>query len=690
MLSRLQNLAIQWLPFLEKHSWEFPHKLNNETCYVYGTGYESWGVWAHLNGNLLLAETLHWDQKLFINDKTKFKDLETRKKIAIGMFRYALAYHTTGDFVGAGGTRWGGEPNDGLGKEGYNNWHSPLWVAFLAEVYFTLEEYLSTDLKNRFLKAVIHDADVQTQLNISNFDGEAEENNKASHPESNAWKACLLLLARQLSPAHPHVKAWQELENRLWISSFATPNDAQNTETINGKAIKDLAIGNHMTNSFNIVHHRFLHPCYMIFPLLSRLQGARFSNIFKNEYPKEAAFREEDVLARLTPFLMEGRVIYPAGQDWPRWSYGQFYLLPVLMYRHRFLGQDYTKEMEGLIKTRETDLSDSHDSSFVIHRFGDLLKNSAWEAHRFESDAAASLIQAIQILKSDNKNSTTQTKRETETICYEPLAKTAYLKRTQSFFSISARANNGPGQLTIVSNNNPHLLEWRKNGNPQVARLHGIGDLQKDVVDQDRFQLIDKDSFAGFYQILHSKESFKLPSFKMLVNAGVLPKKELMVVRQKTISQCFTAASKIQMHVWRFTQSPHNQWVRNITFKDGLINLTADIVTEQSINSPWVCVDGELTLSLPKNQVFQSWFLSQGPHHHDATGIAWFELSVMVPIDPQARIAPNQVFGDSAIVASLSNQPIDAKVKLNESSTEFYFNDNENWELTETPNLIKK
>jgi hypothetical protein len=428
----------------------------------------------------------------------------------------------------------------------------------------------------------------------------------------------------------------------------------------------------------------------MIFPLLSRLQGARFSQRFGCEYPQEAAFREEEVLARLTPFLMDGRVIYPAGQDWPRWSYGQFYLLPILVYRQKFLGQDYSQEIAGLIKTRETDLADSHDFSFVIHRYGDLLKNSAWEAHRFESDAAASLIQAIQILKSENKNSIAQPKKEAQAICYEPLAKTAYLKRAQSFFAISARANTGPGQLTIVSSRNPHLLEWRNNGNPKVVRLHGIGGLQKDVLELDRFQLIGNDSFASFYQMIHSKEGYKLPSFKMMINAGVLPKKELMVVRQKVISQCFTAASKIQMHVWKFTQSPHNQWVRKITFNNGTINLTSDIVTEQTINSPWVCIDGELCLSLPKNQPFQTWHLSQGPHYEDKTGITWFELSVEVPVDPQERIEPNRVIGDSAIIASLSNHPIDASVTLNANSTEFHFNENENWELSETPHLVKK
>jgi hypothetical protein len=690
MLSRLQNLAIQWLPFLEKHSWQFPQKLNNEECFVYGTGYESWGLWAHLNGNLFLAESLSWDEKIFENDSTKFKNFETRKKIAVGMFRYALAYHTTGDFVGAGGTRWGGEPSDGQGKEGYNNWHSPLWVAFLAEVYFTLEKFLTPDLKERFLKVVLHDADIQTQLNISSFDGEAEENTKASHPESNAWKACLLLLARQLSPAQPNVKTWQNLENRLWVSSFAAPNDTQNETNINGQAIKDLAIGNHITNTFNVVHHGFLHPCYMIFPLLSRLQAARFSQRFNLEYPKEAAFREEEVLARLTPFLMDGRVIYPAGQDWPRWSYGQFYLLPILLYRNCFLGQNYSTEIEGLIKTRETDLADSHDHSFVIHRYGDLLKNSAWEAHRFESDAASSLIQAIQILKSENKSSKVQQKKEADVICYEPLAKTVYLKRSQSFFGVSARAFDGPAQLTIVSKKNPHLLEWRNNGNPQLSRLHGIGELKKDFIEQDRFKLIGNDSFAAFYQIIHSKEGFKLPSFKMTINAGVLPKKELILVRQKAISQCFTAASKIQMHVWKFTQSPHNHWARKITFNNGEFNLTSDIVTEQTINSPWVCVDGELCLTLPKNQSFQTWHLSQGSHHEDKTGITWFELSVMVPIDPQERIEPGRIFGDSAIIASLSNHPIDAEVILKDHSTIFNLGSVDSWELSETPNLIKQ
>jgi hypothetical protein len=689
MLQRLQVLALKWFPFLEKHIWDYPIKLQKEECIVYGTGYESWGLWAHLNATLFIAESLSWDDSLFANDKTKFKSFETRKSAAIAMFRYALGYHTTGDFVGAGGTRWGGEPSDGIGKEGYNNWHSPLWVAFLAEVYLTLEPQLDKNLKDRFLKAVVHDADVQTQLNINNFDGEAEENKKASHPESNAWKACLLLLARYLAPSNANVSKWQELENRLWVSSFARPFDEKNTEKINGKSIQELVFGNHITNTFNIVHHGFLHPCYMIFPLLSRLQAARFSTKFAMPYPNEAAFHEEEVLARLTPFIMNGRVIYPAGQDWPRWSYGQFYLLPILIYRDLNLGQDFSEEIKGLIHTRETDASHSNNSSFVIHRYGELLNKSAWEAHRFESDAAASLVQAIQILKTQTKNQQKKSKTFAEPICFEPLAKTAYLKRKSSFFSMSARACEGPSQLLAINEKDPHLLEWRNNGCPQAIRLHGIGSLKKDVIENDRFQLMGDSTIASYFEIQHSKESYKLPSFKMLVNAAVLPDNDIMFVKQKVIANCYSAASKISMHVWKFTQSPHNNWQRKITFQNGEINLNSKIVIEQEIKSPWVCVDNDFYLTLPKNQPHQSWFITQGNHHDDNTGISWFEIFVKVTTNPQTKYIPQQLIGESAITVSFTKQPMDAKVTMNDQNTIFQLTKDEFWNLTTEPKLEK-
>ncbi len=689
MLQRLQTLALKWFPFLEQHTWPYPINLQNEECIVYGTGYESWGLWAHLNATLFLAESLSWDQSLFENDNTKFKNFETRKKTALAMFRYALGYHTTGDFVGAGGTRWGGEPSDGVSKEGYNNWHSPLWVAFLAEIFFTLEPYLNKNLKDRFLKSVIHDADVQTKLNISNFDGEAEENKKASHPESNAWKACLLLLARHLSPQNANVSKWHALENRLWVSSFARPMDENNQEKINDKMIKELTIGNHITNSYNIVHHGFLHPCYMIFPLLSRMQAARFSSKFNQPYPKEAGFHEEEVLARLTPFILNGRVIYPAGQDWPRWSYGQFYLLPILIFRKLNLGQDFTEEINGLIQTRETDASSSNNNSFVIHRYGALLDKSAWEAHRFESDAAASLVQAIQILKSEPKLKQNISKSIAEPICYEPLAKTAYLTRDSKFFSMSARACEGPGQLLAVNKKNPHLLEWRNNGCPQAIRLHGIGGLKKDVIENDRFQLLENKSLACYFEIQHSKESYKLPSFKMLVNAAILPENDIMLVRQKIVANCYTATSKISMHVWRFTQSPHNNWQRKITFQNGILNLNAKTIINQEIKSPWVCIDNDLCLTLPKNQSNQSWFITQGNHQDDNTGISWFEIFVKVAIEPQTKYAPHQIIGDSAIIVSFANLSSIGEISLNNDTTLFHLANNESWNLSMEPALKK-
>lgn len=688
MLQQLQTLALKWLPFLEQHTWQYPNKLDDAECIVYGTGYESWGLWAHINATLFIAESLSWDQTLFEKIKTKFEKFETRKATAIAMFRYALAYHTTGDFEGAGGTRWGGEPSDGVSKEGYNNWHSPLWVAFLAEVYFTLEPYLDEKLKERFLKAVIHDADVQTQLNLNNFDGEAEEIKKSSHPESNAWKACLLLLARALAPLHKNASKWQTLENRLWISSFARPMDQSNQEKINDQKIMDLTIGNHITDTFNIVHHGFLHPCYMIFPLLSRLQAARFSKKFNLPYPKEAAHHEEEVLARLTPFILNGRVIYPAGQDWPRWSYGQFYLLPILIYRNLVFGQDFTDEINGLIQTRQIDASYSHNSSFVIHRFGELLNKSAWEAHRFESDAAASLIQSIQIIKAAPNITQNRPKTIANAICFEPLAKTAYLTRGTKFFSMSARSYEGPGQLLAINAKNPHLLEWRKNGCPQVVRLNGIGSLKKDIIENDRFNLIDNKTLACYFEMQHSKENYKLPSFKMTVNAAVLPDSDTMFVRQKITANCFTTASKISMHVWRFTQSPHNHWRRKITFQNGALEINAKDIVNQEIKSNWVCVDSDLFLTLPSNQTHQTWYISQNNYQDDNTGVSWFEIFVKVSTDEQIKYAPNQIVGDSAIIISF-NPTISSKINLNSESTLFQLSEKESWNLTTEPTLFK-
>jgi len=142
------------------------------------------------------------------------------------------------------------------------------------------------------------------------------------------------------------------------------------------------------------------------------------------------------------------------------------------------------------------------------------------------------------------------------------------------------------------------------------------------------------------------------------------------------------------MHVWRFTQSPHNHWRRKITFQNGALEINAKDIINQEINSNWVCVDSDLFLTLPSNQTHQTWYISQNNYQDDNTGVSWFEIYVKVSTDEQIKFAPNQIVCDSAIIVSF-NPTLLSKVKLHNESTLFQLSEKESWNLTTEPTLLK-
>jgi hypothetical protein len=64
-------------------------------------------------------------------------------------------------------------------------------------------------------------------------------------------------------------KGWQKLGTRLWASSFAMPEDDTSDIELDGKPLSSLINGSHLTETGAVIHHQFLHPCYMTFSLLS-------------------------------------------------------------------------------------------------------------------------------------------------------------------------------------------------------------------------------------------------------------------------------------------------------------------------------------------------------------------------------------------------------------------------------------
>ncbi|MFW6060381.1 MAG: hypothetical protein ACODAQ_09375 [Phycisphaeraceae bacterium] len=672
LIEPLQRMGAQWLHFLEAQSWDWPHALDGEPCRVYGTGFSSWGAWAQLNGALLLAESITWPDALFTDAPARYRTVEARVSEALALLRYGVGYHATGEFDGASDNRWGGEPRAAEEKEGYDNWHSPLWTCFLAEVMFAMEPHVPEALKRRVVRAVEHDADVQASLGLFNFDGHAADDPQrgGSHPESNAWKAALLALARGLcGKDHSSAPAWYERELRLWASSFAMPGDEQSEETCDGRRVGELVVGSHMAPTGTIIHHRFLHPCYSVFSLLPRVQAARFCARFGMDYPEAAARHEALAWARLEQMILPGRVIYPAGKDWPRWIYGQMYLLPIAAHRMIVDGQDHRPMLEALIETRRRDAEASSDGSLILHRFGALPEMHMWQAHRFESDAVSSLAQTVAILRNGAAGAgrAAQPAVSVSARCHEPLAKTTYERRLSGFFAISGRACQGPAQLTVVPASSPHMLEWAGNGTMSLELRNLIHPVAHSMVLDTEVAAGDGErGFAGRIELDYGSGRLAPPQYVGRILAGVDAERDWMLVHQEVTARAYAFADRIALHTWRIAQEVHNGNRRRLTFEGGALDVPAGCAFDRDLESRWVCVDDGLCLSLPSDSGL-SWHLSQPAVKQNEQplsserrpiGIAWLELAVVTQRPRDARTRAGERLAAASVMVCPAAEPV--------------------------------
>jgi hypothetical protein len=496
---------------------------------------------------------------------------------------------------------------------------------------------------------------VQARLGRHVFDGAADElEGRISRPESAAWKASLLTLARGLLPDHEDAPRWWSRERELWATALATAEDAASERVLDGAPLRDLAIGHHITPTRTVIHHKFLHPCYMVFPLFSHMQAARFCGRFGISYPEAAAFNEADVFARLMQFLMPGRLVYPAGKDWPRWAYGQAYLLPLLAHRMDADGIDCSEQLAALVTTRERDAQACPDGSMVMHRFPALLRNNPWDAQRYETDMVASLAQTVAILGADAPSGRPAQEPVPVSPCYEEaIGKTVYLRRPHAAFAMSARAYDGPVQLTAVRAGDPNLLEWRGNGAldvPLRSRPRGKSLVETHVWAAEH----GEDGFTAWADLVFGRSPFSGPLVRGDVAGHVPAGQDLLAVYQRIEALGHAPIMDIRMHTWRFAQEVHNGRRRTLTHRSGALQVEAGKKLSTTIDSPYVCVDERLTLCAADGAGGDSvWRVEQpAARQDDERGVGWVTVW-LTPREPHAgRTEPGEVLAESVCVVT--------------------------------------
>jgi hypothetical protein len=227
-------------------------------------------------------------------------------------------------------------------------WQSALWASQLGHAAWLMWKELDPSIRSTVRDVIESEADRFIGYKVPYWNGKGGD----TKAEENAWNASVLAVAVAMMPHHPNARVWKEKCSELMVSAFATKEDMQNEEVIDGRRVKDWIKGYNAREDGSVVNHGFIHPDYM-------------GNIFKNLRPyviqplagqtvPEAADFNLDLVYRCLvtrhwpspPYRKPGgtiyvpgkaRIYYPREADWGTYDYVEFYLVDTHVH---FFGQD--------------------------------------------------------------------------------------------------------------------------------------------------------------------------------------------------------------------------------------------------------------------------------------------------------------------------------------------------------------
>lgn len=298
-------------------------------------------------------------------------------RVALGMLRYSLATHLTGDqdLTDGDGTRWG---------------HT--WISILGiERMFVGIEAIDTALtaQDRAQLRMVLLSEAEYQLSEPVHAGIKPPENK---PESNAWNGALLLRVSMMYPDAPQADAFRQKGTEYLINAISIPEDATDNTLVEGKPVKDWFIGPNFTENMALNHHYYMNLGYMVITL-SQHAMLHFSMRAAQVSAPDWLYRHTDRLWQLIRSLLfpDGRMCRIGGDSRVRYCYCQDYLLHVLLFARDVFGEEVDGWLDGWIHILDKEMAYNDDGTFLSKRTELFVERSPLYYTRLESDRAVSL-----------------------------------------------------------------------------------------------------------------------------------------------------------------------------------------------------------------------------------------------------------------------------------------------------------
>ncbi|MBQ2955430.1 MAG: hypothetical protein IJE08_03115 [Clostridia bacterium] len=572
------DLLAKWVAFSQKHLYYCPER---EGLICYGAGeHGHWGVHTHqkaFSGFAVAAmcDDIDWAQYGLTR--------ETVLSQALGMLRYNLSTHLTGDFVCTDGEKWG------------NNWIYVLGVERMFHAVEAIWEHL-TDKDQAMLRAMM----------INECDFLLEEYPikaglvKDNKPESNIWNGATLYRGAFMYPDAPNRERYIEKAQRFFANGISIESDENSDEIVDGRRVGDMFVGANMFDSFACNHHGYMNVGYMVISL-SNIAMLHFSL-------KARGLKADDIvyhnmkgqweLIRTCTFD-DGRLLRIGGDSRARYCYCQDYAIPMWAMIEDLYGEDCSMLEQGWLKILEKETETNGDGSFLSNRFGAFEELSPVYYTRLETDRANVISMAIYWHKKYGLGGD----KPTQTLAswhddYHGASMVADDRRYASFVWRSSEKPQG----MLLPMDDSSLAEWRYN---LAGRIQGVGRKNFDEVDGHSEWMFEGGFLTSGSTIVYSDDfmaegQLKETMARKSVAFAALPDGASVLALQHADALNRTFVSSVRGVYWNVANDIFNKRVRTVVHENGRDILQGgDYAKRFEIIDAgrWVNVDGKIGLA---------------------------------------------------------------------------------------------
>jgi len=314
----------------------------------------------------LLATDSDYDQTLSgVSQET----LLERAKCCL---RYMVRSHVTGDIPCADGGRWGGA------------WQSSWWTTKMALGARFIWPYLSRMEQTDVERVITFEA----SRHLSRvFPTGCFQDTKA---EENAWDNEILATAIAMFPEHPDCPQWSQKLVELALNTLSVPQDLTSEAIVDSLLLKEHVYTANLHSDFTIENHGAYHFCYVASPLIS-ITWSYYALLSSQQPIPEALLHHVDHFwETVKSTFLSQRFAYISGKEWARYTYGLYFIVPVLVLIQAVFHDVDARFIEvERFKTLSEEHKENNDGSF----YGKRVTHSQMfgQSAKYETDCYADL-----------------------------------------------------------------------------------------------------------------------------------------------------------------------------------------------------------------------------------------------------------------------------------------------------------